>query len=90
MQAIEVHSAARDRAEYLRRPDLGQLQVPVLVIHGRDDTLVPPANGEMTHAAATGSTLLMLDRMGHNLPAAHWPVIVDAIAANAAKATVPA
>jgi hypothetical protein len=30
----------------------------------------------------------MIEGMGHDLPPAAWPVIVDAIAANADKATM--
>ena len=43
VEAITVHSAARDRAEYLRRPDLGRRlsdTVPALVAGGYDASLV--------------------------------------------------
>ena len=41
------------------------LQRPVLVLHGRDDELIPPAHGRELHALAPGSTYVELPG-GHN------------------------
>lgn len=62
-----------------RRPALQALSLPTLVIHGEKDRLVLPACGRDTHEAISGSRLLMVDGMGHDLPQARWPVIVEAI-----------
>lgn len=63
-----------DRAEGLR-----ELQIPTLVIHGRDDALIMPKGGERTAELIRGANLLMLNDMGHDLPKPLWPLIVDAI-----------
>ncbi|GAC1437235.1 MAG: alpha/beta hydrolase [Solirubrobacteraceae bacterium] len=66
-----------------RTPALGDLQIPVLVIHGREDPLVDVSGGEATAAAVPGAQLELIDGMGHDLPQPLWPRIVSAIAANA-------
>lgn len=65
-----------------RRPHLEKLDIPTLVIHGRDDPLVPLAGGIDTHEAIKGSTLKVIDGMGHDLPEQTWPEIVEAITAH--------
>lgn len=68
------------------RPDrLTTLQVPTLVIHGRDDTLITPDGGERTAELIPNAQLLMLDHMGHDLPAPLWPTFTDAICSHIAK-----
>lgn len=46
---------------------LGKLKMPVLVIHGDKDELVPTANGYQTHEAISGSRLVIIPNMGHIL-----------------------
>ena len=67
-------AASGDRTEAL-----GSLDVPTLVIHGRQDSLVALSGGEATAAAIPGAELLVFGRMGHDLPALYWPQIADAI-----------
>ncbi len=62
-----------------RSPLLPSLNTPTLVIHGRDDTLIPPAAALRTAELIPGSNLLILSDMGHDLPEPLWPVVVDAI-----------
>lgn len=64
-----------DRTERLR-----QLDVPTLVIHGRDDTLITPSGGFATADAIPGAHLLYLADMGHDIPEPLWPRFVDAVA----------
>ncbi len=64
-----------DRTEALRRLDL-----PALVVHGADDPLIGLSGGRATAAAIPGSELLVIDGVGHELPEAVWPVVVDRIA----------
>lgn len=64
-----------------RKPALMVLEVPALVIHGAADPLVPVAGGQDTHASLKGSTLMVLEGMGHDLPEPLWPEIADAIEA---------
>jgi pimeloyl-ACP methyl ester carboxylesterase len=66
--------ASGDRSE-----GLGALQVPMLVIHGRDDTLITPEGGERTAELVPGSRYLLLADMGHDHPAPLWPVLAEAI-----------
>ena len=69
-----------------RAEGLAQLDVPTLVIHGAVDPLVTPSGGERTAALVPGAELLVLDEMGHDLPLALLPQVVDAITALAARA----
>jgi pimeloyl-ACP methyl ester carboxylesterase len=63
-----------------RAAELQALQVPALVIHGLDDTLIAANGGERTASLIPGARLLMLADMGHDRPEPLWPRICDAIA----------
>jgi pimeloyl-ACP methyl ester carboxylesterase len=69
-----------------RAEQLAALDVPTLVIHGRDDTLVPLSAGQRTAELIPGSALLVLADMGHDLPRPLWGVLVGAIATHTAYA----
>ena len=62
-----------------RTEALSQLDVPTLVIHGRDDQLITPSGGFRTAELIPGAHLLLLSDMGHDLPEPLWPVLVEAI-----------
>jgi pimeloyl-ACP methyl ester carboxylesterase len=64
-----------------RTPDLMSISVPSLVIHGADDALVNVSGGHATAAAIPDAELLVVEGMGHDLPRAVWPQIVDRITA---------
>jgi len=66
-----------------RTAALRHIGVPTLVIHGTADPLVPVEAGRATARAVPGARLVLIDGMGHTLPAAVWPRIVDAIAEHA-------
>ena len=66
--------ASGDRTEALRR-----LDVPTLVIHGRDDTLITPEGGEKTAEAIPGARYLFVNDMGHDMPRPLWPMFAEAI-----------
>jgi pimeloyl-ACP methyl ester carboxylesterase len=82
---------ARQFAAILASPDrtdgLRQLTIPALVIHGDSDPLVGPSGGAATAAAIPGSEMLVIQGMGHDLPACVWKSVTSAIAANARQAT---
>ena len=63
-----------------RTPGLRDLDVPTLVIHGKDDPLVQVEGGRATAEAVPGARLIVFPGMGHNLPEPLWPQIVDLIA----------
>ena len=89
-RAFYPEGAGRQLAAMLSSGDrterLGGIQVPTLVIHGLQDTLIQPDGGRATAAAIPGARLLELAEMGHDLPAHLWTRIVDAIEANARRA----
>ncbi|WP_436795398.1 alpha/beta fold hydrolase [Actinospongicola halichondriae] len=70
-----------------RTAALGEVTMPFGVIHGLADTLVTPSGGARTAEAVPHATHLEIEGMGHNLPKALWPTIIDAISATAAAAT---
>jgi len=63
---------------------LGEIAVPTLVIHGDDDPFMPLAHGEALADAIPGAQLLVVERMGHELPRRTWDVVVPAILAHTA------
>jgi pimeloyl-ACP methyl ester carboxylesterase len=77
--------ASGDRTERL-----GSVSVPTLVIHGADDPLIDVSGGEATAGAIPDARLVVIPGMGHDIPRALWPKIVDAIVENAARAAAPA
>jgi pimeloyl-ACP methyl ester carboxylesterase len=73
-----------------RTERLQSVTVPTVVIHGTKDRLVRPSGGRAVARAIPGARLVEIEGMGHDLPRGAWPRIIDAIVANAARATVPA
>ena len=69
-----------------RTERLTSVTVPTVVIHGSGDRLVRPSGGKATAEAIPDAELEMIEGMGHDLPRAAWPRILDAIAQNAARA----
>ena len=76
--------ASGDRTDALHK-----VEVPTLVIHGRDDTLITPSGGTLTAEAIPDASLLLLADMGHDLPEPLWPVIIDAVISHTVHATSP-
>ncbi len=70
-----------------RTPALRSLDVPALVVHGLADRLVRPSGGRATAAAIPGARLEEIRGMGHDIPRAVWPRVVDGIAALAERAS---
>jgi len=66
-----------------RRERLKKITAPTMVIHGREDPLVPLAGGIDTAEHIPGARLEIFDGMGHNLPQPLWPQLIDLIAENA-------
>ena len=72
-----------------RTRDLKKLTVPTLVIHGEADPLVTPSGGKATAAAIPGAELKLYPKMGHGLPEALWPRMVEDITSHASAAIAP-
>jgi pimeloyl-ACP methyl ester carboxylesterase len=68
---------AGSRADALRT-----LNVPTLVIHGLDDTLIDPSGGRRTAELIPGAGLLLVADMGHDRPRELWDDLCDAIEAH--------
>lgn len=68
---------------------LAALAVPTLVIHGKDDILIPVENGRLVASAVPGARIIEIEGMGHDLPERVWPQVVDAITELAGQ-TAPA
>ena len=77
--------ASGSRADGLRA-----VAVPTLVVHGDEDPLVTPSGGHRTAELVPGAELLMVETMGHDLPLAVLPQIVDAITALASRSAASA
>jgi pimeloyl-ACP methyl ester carboxylesterase len=71
-----------------RRAALKKITAPTVVLHGADDPLVPVDAGRDTAANINGAELRMVPGMGHDLPAALYPVVVEAIEAAAARSRI--
>jgi pimeloyl-ACP methyl ester carboxylesterase len=66
-----------------RTRELRSITAPTLVIHGTADPLVAPSGGRATARAIPGAKLMRITGMGHDLPRALWPRLIDAIAEHA-------
>lgn len=79
-QAVAI-VASGDRVDLLKRID-----TPTLVLHGKDDALVPVACGIDTAKHIKNARLELIDGMGHNLPEPLLPQFAQLIAEHARDA----
>ena len=63
-----------------------RISQPALIIHGSDDRILPPANGQALAAGIGGATLDILPGVGHELPARVHGRITGLIAAHVSRA----
>lgn len=69
-----------------RKPFLGSIIAPTLVIHGAEDPLVPVSGGIDSAEAIPGAELLVIEGMGHDMPhGSAWPMILDRVTAHVKK-----
>jgi pimeloyl-ACP methyl ester carboxylesterase len=66
-----------------RREALQSVRIPTLVIHGDADPLVPVECGKDTANSIPGAELMIIEGMGHDLPVAVAPRVIEAIARHA-------
>ncbi len=87
-RAFRPHGAPRQLAAIYasgsRAAGLQALQIPTLVIHGRDDTLITPSGGERTAELVPTAHFVLLADMGHDMPEASWPLLTAAVLAHTA------
>ena len=55
-----------------RSPELAELDLPALVIHGGRDTLINPSGGRRTAEVIPGARYVEIDGMGHDYPPPVW------------------
>lgn len=67
-----------------RAADLEHLRLPTLVIHGKEDRLVPVECGMDIARRVPGARLEVIEGMGHDLPRALLPRLADLIAGHIA------
>ena len=63
-----------------RSPMLARITAPTHIVHGAMDPLVPVASAHDLHSKIKGSTLEVIEGMGHDLPEALWARLAAAIA----------
>jgi len=83
MRQLAAVAASGDRTAALRR-----VTVPTLVIHGRDDIVAAVSGGIATAQAVPEAELLIIEGMGHDLPRALGPQIIDRISRLVERANV--
>jgi pimeloyl-ACP methyl ester carboxylesterase len=66
-----------------RTRQLRSIGAPTLVIHGSKDPMVSRSGGVATARAIPGARMVTIQGMGHDLPEAAWPQLVEAIAEHA-------
>jgi pimeloyl-ACP methyl ester carboxylesterase len=69
--------AAGDRTEQVQT-----ISSRTLVLHGENDTLLPPPHGEHTHENISGSRFVIYPGMGHDMPAEVVPLIITDMVAH--------
>ena len=65
---------------------LRRIRAPTLVLHGAEDPFIPPAAAKDTAASIPGARLRIIPGMGHDLPRALLPLLVDEIAGHCLRA----
>jgi pimeloyl-ACP methyl ester carboxylesterase len=73
--------AAADRSEKLKK-----LDIPVTVVHGADDPLVPVEAGLDTARKIPHAEIKVIGGMGHDLPAELHPTFAEAVLGTVARA----
>jgi pimeloyl-ACP methyl ester carboxylesterase len=77
MQSMTNHDLIDSPPRWRER--LGGMRIPTLVIHGREDPLLPYPHGVALAAEIPGARLLTLEHAGHELPREDLDIVVPAI-----------
>lgn len=62
-----------------------RIKAPTLIVHGSKDGLILPAHGRFLHKIIPNSSLVIVDGMGHDIPAYYQPHLVDLVARHFAQ-----
>jgi pimeloyl-ACP methyl ester carboxylesterase len=69
------------------RERLGELSLPVLVIHGDEDPVLPYEHGVALTREIDGARLITMQQTGHEIPRRVWDVVIPAILDHTAAAS---
>jgi pimeloyl-ACP methyl ester carboxylesterase len=90
-RGINPSGVARQTLAILTQPDrteaLGQLGMPVTVVHGLSDRMVHSSGGRATAKAVPGAELRLVPGMGHDLPTGLFETLTSAIVSSAERAS---
>lgn len=84
-EAVVRHQDAAFRLDWPTSESLRAIAVPTLVFHGALDRVLPVAHAEALADGITGSSLRVIDGMGHIPRPGDWLMIADAIGASASR-----
>ena len=68
-----------------RGRSLERVEVPTVVVHGKEDRLVPKWGGRATARLVPDAHLVLIEGMAHDMPRAIWPRLIQAIASAAER-----
>jgi pimeloyl-ACP methyl ester carboxylesterase len=89
-RGVSASGVMRQMLAILTQPDrtaaLRRLDVPAAVMHGSKDKMVHVSGGRATALAIPGAELLVVEGMGHDLPRALHPTLVDLVRRTADRA----
>lgn len=71
------HATLGDADGWIGRLD--EIRQPALVIHGTEDIVLPYVHAEALYQALPNARIVKLEGVGHEIPRAIWPTILDEI-----------
>jgi pimeloyl-ACP methyl ester carboxylesterase len=89
-RGVSASGVMRQMLAILNQPDrsrsLASLRMPAAVVHGSADKMVHVSGGRATARAIPGAELLVIDGMGHDMPAALFETLTEIIRRTADRA----
>jgi pimeloyl-ACP methyl ester carboxylesterase len=89
-RGVSASGVMRQMLAVLNQPNrsrgLASLRIPAAVVHGSADKMVHVSGGRATAQAIPGAELLIIDGMGHDLPAELFETFTDVIRRTADRA----
>ena len=89
-RGVSASGVMRQMVAILNQPDrsraLASLRIPAAVVHGSADKMVHVSGGRATARAIPGAELLVIDGMGHDMPADLFETLTEIIRRTADRA----
>ena len=89
-RGVSASGVMRQMLAILNQPNrsrsLASLRIPAAVVHGSADKMVHVSGGRATARAIPGAELLVIDGMGHDMPAELFETLTDVIRRTADRA----